>query len=99
MVGENNFYPIEEHEDLLPYVTVQFGLTREDPKCKYSMESTVPYFPEMGDGELDEIGQQFVHFLRQAGFLMPNDYLLMESLTDEECDLLAATLDEYRKKE
>ena len=63
---------------------------------EYSSRSTINVYFDEGENELSCIGEQFNAFLKMAGYVMPNDYILMESLTDDEYDELVAHLDEYR---
>ncbi len=65
---------------------------------EYSAESTIPFFPEYGESALTTIGQQLNQFLRQCTFVMPNDHILMESLTEDELYAVQDFLEEYRKE-
>lgn len=49
-------------------------------------------------GSLDIIGRQFDTFLRQAGYIRNGDTVFMDSVTDEECEVLHTALENYRNK-
>lgn len=50
------------------------------------------------NSELEVIGEFLCNFLNSAGYLgFKNDYLLLESLTEDELDYLQNVLYEYRK--
>lgn len=49
-------------------------------------------------GSLDIIGRQFDTFLRQVGYIRNGDTVFMESVTDEEYEVLHTALENYRNK-
>lgn len=65
----------------------------------FKQESTVELFPDIGVGELDVIGEQLNTFLRQMGFIRKHDLIFMDSVTEEEQELLGDYLDSLRKKD
>lgn len=62
----------------------------------YSQESTLEIFFDQGEDELDVIGRQLNSFLRQVGYLRPNDNILLEDLSDEEYEDVAYFLRDLR---
>lgn len=78
-------------------IRVKFELN-DELKNYYSAESAFEVYEDIGDTVLDEIGKQFNIFLRQAGYVRPNDCLFMESITEEEYDAIEDFLKEYRSK-
>lgn len=62
----------------------------------YSQESTLEVFFDQGEDELEVIGRQLNSFLRQAGYLRPNDNILLEDLSDEEYEDVADFLNDLR---
>lgn len=81
-----------------PRFTIKFGFQDEETGTEYKAESTIKTFGGCFGRQIDLIGDQFVSFLRQVGFSMPNDKFLMESLTDEEYDVVMHALKTFRKK-
>lgn len=79
-------------------IRIKFELN-DELKNYYSAESAFEVYEDIGDSVLDEMGKQFNIFLRQAGYIRPNDYLFMESITDEEYDAIEDFLNEYRSKQ
>ena len=79
-------------------ITIKFELT-DECKCHFSSESTFEIFPIVGDDTLIEIGRMFRIFLLQAGYSLNNDFLFMESLTEEEYEVVSNFLQEYRKED
>lgn len=61
-------------------ITIGFELIDDDGR-KYSAHSS---FPVYDASILNELGEQFNTFLKQAGFVRTNDYLLMMDVTEEE---------------
>lgn len=59
--------------------------------------STLCDCDDIGD-DIVNIGRQFNVFLKQVGYVMDNDYMLMESLTDAERDYLLDALWEFRRQ-
>lgn len=62
----------------------------------FSAETTVEVFDSLDESELDVIGRQLNGFLGQCGFYRGGDYVLMESLTEEEYDAVVDFLYDYR---
>lgn len=65
---------------------------------RFSQESSVEVFHDLGETELDVIGKQFNIFLKQCGYVRYNDNIFMEDITDEEYEALADFLDELREE-
>lgn len=83
-IGEN----IVENEK----ITLGFNLIDRWGNKFVNMSEFEP--PEKSD--LCSIGCQFVAFLKQCTYSMPNDYILMESLTENELEELTCYLKEIR---
>lgn len=64
---------------------------------KICSTSSFEVFYDMGETTLSEIGRQLNSFLRQCTFHCPNDYIFMESITEEEYDALTSFLEDYRR--
>lgn len=79
-------------------ITISFSFT-DEYKNTYSATSSLTPCYEMGETVFMTIGQQLISFLRQMGYPMPNSYLLMEDLTEEELWYLKDDLFDYRNKE
>ena len=60
------------------------------------MKSQIPIYYEAGNTPIEEIFSQFNIFLKQAGYVRPNDYILTDSLTEDEREELEYHLSEYR---
>ena len=78
-------------------LTVGFHLENEFGD-KYSQESSVEVFTDLGETDLSVIGEQLNCFLKQCGYPRKHDNILMEDITDEEYDALAGYLDELREE-
>lgn len=78
-----------------PKITISFGYSDEFGNS-YSQSSTVGVFHDLGERELDVIGEQLNTFLSQCGYIRKNDNILMEDLSDEEYEALADYLEELR---
>lgn len=81
------------------YLTI--GFTYEDSTIgtEYAAKSTFPVFESLGETDLELIGTKIKCFLDQVGYYgMRNDYMLMESLTEEEYDAVIDFLEKYREK-
>ena len=78
-------------------IKIGFEYIATDVPGHYKAYSEVPVFSGF-DTELDVIGEQFSNFLRQVGYYMPNQYMLVESLTPEELEELKGHLMKYREK-
>ena len=74
---------------------VTIGFTMKHAGNKYKAKSTF----EVYEGSiLDEIGEMFNTFLKQAGYTRENDYILMNDVTLDELQLLEAYLAKIRKE-
>ena len=78
-------------------LTIGFHLVNEGGD-KFSSESMLEVFTDLGDTELSVIGDQFNCFLKQCGYVRYNDHILMEDVTAEEHDALVDFLDELREE-
>ena len=78
-------------------ITIGFNYGDEEGSI-YSSCSTVPVFPSLGERPIDVIGEQMNHFLRQMGYIRPNNNMLMEDLSDEEYDAVCCFLSELRNQ-
>ena len=76
-------------------ITIGFNYTDEYGSV-YSSSSTVPIFYSLGENAVDVIGQQLNNFLRQVGYVRPNNHILMEDLSDEEYENIADFLSQLR---
>lgn len=79
-------------------------MIEKDPIIRFEMTDEVggKYIQEspLWDDELqvvDRIGWALNQFLRLVSYHRPNDYILMESLTEDEWYYLSNALDQYRK--
>lgn len=64
---------------------------------RYSATSTSEVFRSLGETEIDFIGEQLNHFLRQCGYFRKNNIIFMEDVTEEEYEALADCLNELRR--
>ena len=62
----------------------------------YSASSETEVYDDCGHGELNIIGEKLNAFLRQVGYVMKGDFLLLEGLTEDEYDAVSCYLDQYR---
>lgn len=65
----------------------------------FKMENEVEVYPDIGNDEKDELSEAFNNFMNQIGYRFNNDYILMESLTEDEYNYLLSCLDDYREKD
>lgn len=65
---------------------------------EFNNESKITVYPDLGITELDEISEHLNQFLRQIGYIRPNENIFMEDLTDEEYDAVADFLSRYREE-
>ena len=77
-------------------ITIGFSLSTYAYDGKYIMKSQIPIYYEAGNTPIEEIFSQFNIFLKQAGYVRPNDYILTDSLTKDEREELEYHLSEYR---
>lgn len=78
-------------------LTIGFHLVDEFNN-RYSQESSVEVFTDLGETDLDVIGKQLNIFLKQCGYVRYNDNVFMEDITDEEYEALADYLEELREE-
>ena len=78
-------------------ITIGFFLSTNAYDGKYQLKSEIPIYYEAGNTPLEEIFSQFNIFLKQAGYVRPNDYILPDSLTEDEREELEYRLLEYRR--
>lgn len=76
-------------------VTVGFTFTDELGN-HYSQESKFEVFSDMGENEIDLIGERLNVFLKQIGYIRKNDLIFMEDVTPDEFEALSDFLDDYR---
>lgn len=76
-------------------ITIKFELTNEFGD-HYSQESRFEVFTDLGENEIDRIGEQLNVFLKQVGYIRKNDLIFMEDVTPEEFEALSDFLDDYR---
>lgn len=65
----------------------------------YTQGSNVEVFTELGDNDITVIGRQLNCFLKQCGFYRPNDYILMNSVTEDEEEILSDYLNNLRSED
>lgn len=65
----------------------------------YTQSSNVEVFTELGDNDVTVIGRQLNCFLKQCGFYRPNDYILMDSITEDEEEILSDYLNNLRSED
>ena len=76
-------------------IEIGFHLIDENAN-EFSQKSSMEVFTDLGDSALDTIGRQFNNFLRQCGYIRPNENIFMEDITDQEYEALADFLQDYR---
>lgn len=76
-------------------IRIRFELTDECGN-NFVSESKVQVFTDLGETDIDVIGEQLNVFLKQCGYARKNDYILMKDLTEEEYYKLADYLEELR---
>ncbi len=64
---------------------------------KFSATTTSTVFYDLGETEINFIGEQLNNFLRQCTYVRKNDHIFMEDVTEEECEALSDYLEELRK--
>ena len=80
----------------MPEIEISFHLIDENAN-EFSQKSSLEVYTDLGDTVLDTIGRQFNNFLRQCGYIRPNENILMKDLTDDECEALSDFLCDYRQ--
>lgn len=63
---------------------------------KFSATTTAEVFNDLGETDIDFIGDQLNIFLKQCGYFRKNDHIFMEDVTEEERVALADYLEELR---
>ena len=61
-------------------------------ECAQNME----VYHDLGENELDVIGEFINNALRLAGYMRKNNYIFMESITEDEYEAIAEFLYDYR---
>lgn len=79
-------------------IKIRFELTNEFNE-NFATETNCNVWYDVGDTTLGTIFQYFNSFLNYCGFHRENDYILEDSLTGEEYDLLSEYLLEIRNKD
>ena len=78
---------------------IKIGFTYTDYfSNEYSASSIVEVFDTLGETDLDVIGRQLNAFLIQIGYLRENDCILMDDITEDECNALHEYLQELRER-
>lgn len=78
---------------------IKIGFSYEDEFGNtYEASSKVEVFESLGETSLGVIGEQLNIFLKQIGFVRPNDNIFMEDLTDDELELIIDYLEEIRSE-
>ena len=78
---------------------IKIGFTYTDHfGDEYSASSLVEVFDELGETDLDVIGAQLNAFLIQIGYPRENSHILMDDLTEDECEALHGYLQELRER-
>lgn len=62
------------------------------------LKSNREVYCDLGETEMSVIGEFINNFMRAAGYIFNNDYIYMESLTEDELDYLDFCLNEYRSR-
>lgn len=75
-------------------ITLKFEMTDRFGN-HFAQESSVEIFDEVLN-ELDCIGEYFDNFLSQAGYYRSEDYIFMESVSEDELCALSEFLADYR---
>lgn len=76
-------------------ITVRFELTNEFGD-HYAQESKFEVFRDLGENDIDRIGEMLNVFLKQAGYIRKNDLIFMEDVTADEFEALADFLEDFR---
>lgn len=78
-------------------IRIRFELTDECGN-NYISETNGEVFRDLDKNDIDIIGRQLNIFLKQCGYYRKNDYIFMESVTEEEYDAIAEFLNELRNR-
>ena len=65
---------------------------------KFKVSTKTETYTSMGEDELRVIGNVMSDFLRQIGYIQKGDTILMDSLTEDELEVVQDYLFEYRKE-
>ena len=79
-------------------LTVGFSLEDESGN-KYSATTSADVLVDLGYTDIDFIGEQLNTFLKQCGYKRKNNYIFMESITEEEYDALSDYLNKFRQQD
>lgn len=79
-------------------IEIGFHLIDENAN-EFSQKSSMEVFTDLGDTVLDAIGRQLNNFLKQCGYIRPNEHIFMEDLTDDEYDAITDFLADYRENQ
>lgn len=77
-------------------ITIGFTLNNEYGDT-YSATSTAEVFNDLGETDLDFIGEKLNAFLSQCGYYRKNNLIFMEDVNEEEYDALADFLEDFRR--
>ena len=64
---------------------------------KFSATTTAEVFNDLGETDIDFVGDQLNTFLKQCGYARKNDHIFMEDVTEEEMEFLYGCLAEFRQ--
>lgn len=78
-------------------IRIRFELTDECGN-NYISETNGEVFRDLDENDIDIIGRQLNIFLKQCGYHRKNDYIFMESVTEEEYEAIAEFLNELRNR-
>lgn len=79
-------------------LTIGFSL-EDDFGNKYSATTSSEVLVDLGYTDMDFIGEQLNIFLKQCGYSRKNDFIFMESVTEEEYDALSDYLKKFRRQD
>lgn len=83
-----------ENNDLIKIVISVEANTSEET-FEFSQSST--FFAESFDSMQDGLGYYMNILLKSMGYIRKNDFIFMESVTQNECEFLSQALDKYRE--
>lgn len=76
-------------------ITISFSLDDHFGN-KYSSSTTSEIFHELGESEIDFIGEQLNIFLKQCGYYRKNNQIFMKDITEEEWSAIDDYLTDLR---
>ena len=79
-------------------LTIGFSLEDEFGN-KYSATTSSEVLVDLDYTDIDFIGEQLNIFLKQCGYSRKNDFIFMDSVTEEEYDALSDYLNELRRQD